>query len=135
MHVAPIYLQHTPRFGACQVVARNFLQRVRCSRNGVATWHANDAKFLQRVCGLFSGRFRAVCEAFATPVQRCQRVTLFARPRMGPILRPVFEPNPTPFRKVPVKLAPSPFTRHFRMGPILGLRFFAHDRPSRKGTE
>jgi len=44
---------------------------------------------------------------------------------MGPILRHVFEPDPTPFCEVPVKLPPFPDTRHFSMGPILGLRFFS----------
>ena len=49
---------------------------------------------------------------------------------MGPILRHVLEPDPTPFCEVPVKLAPSPDERHFRMGPILGLRFLPTTGPS-----
>jgi len=48
---------------------------------------------------------------------------------MGPILRHVFEPDPTPFCEVPVKLPPSPVKRHFGMGPIFGLRFLPTTGP------
>jgi len=89
------------------------------------------------VCGLFSACFQAVFGSFAkrlqTPIGACQRVTLThasATASMGPILRHVFEPDPSPFCEVPVKLAPSPVKRHFGMGPIFGLRFLPTTGPS-----
>jgi len=98
MHVAPIYLQHTPRFGACQALARIFLQRVRCSRNGVTEWHANNAESLWSVFGLFSGSFRVVCEAFANADRGVPDGDTHAREREAQVWDPFCATflNPTP---------------------------------------
>ncbi len=148
MHVAPNYLHHTRRFGACQALTRIFLQRVRCSRNGVTRWHANNANGLRPVFGLFSGSFRVVCECHemalfskGTPNALTEtktdprpvlglpkRDTSFAR--MGPIRATFFNPRRRPSRTVPVKLPPSADARQFGMGPVLGLRFLRTTGPS-----
>jgi len=48
---------------------------------------------------------------------------------MGPIRAAFFNPRQGRSFTVPVELAPSPDTRHLGAGPVLGLRFFSHDRP------
>jgi hypothetical protein len=155
MHVAPNYLPHTPRFGACQALARIFLQRIRCSRKGVSAWHDDGANCLRSVFGLFSGCFRVVCECHemalfsnGTPNARTETKT-DPRPVLGlpkgvtpsvraidsawdPFCATFLNPRRRPSRTVPVKLPPSPVTQQFGMGPILGLRFLPTTSRSRR---
>jgi hypothetical protein len=88
------------------------------------------------VCSLFSARFQAVFGSFANPDRRVPVGDTHARERdgasMGPILRHVFEPNPTPFCEVPVKLPSFPDKRQFGMGPVLGSRFLPTTSRSRR---
>jgi hypothetical protein len=88
---------------------------------------------MRRLCGLFSACFQAIFGSFANADRRVPDGDTHAREcdgaSMGPFCATSLNPRRRPSRTVPVKLPPSPDTRQLGMGPILGLRFFAHDRP------
>ena len=100
-------------FAVCfRHVFRLFSGRLRVSRNGtVFQW---DSKRTDR-------NENRPPASFGTP-EGSYPFRSRDRLRMGPIRATFLNPRRRPSRTVPVKLPPSPDTRHFSMGPILGLR-------------